>query len=303
MKLSLLARIFIALGIITAASLLFVWFVIRPDYEESILTERIATLQQLQRSSINNLDHMITGWSNVARFVASQVTERPNEGETILRMTMSLHPEIIQVRISSNGLSDELMSQNILYPVLNINITDSMWIPSKVDSTLHIAWLHGTDSTIQMFAVQAKFQVQKFPFVLRIVGDAKQLNAILSEQAFDKDQSVSIYGTSGIILQNSSSFKLDRPYGAMEMSNSVQSIQGGTNSWRVLSSAFQSLQLWMSIAVPEKTLLKPVEDFLLYSASLILGLMFIMAIFGWWVSHQMKKFIETMKTFYNSSGI
>jgi hypothetical protein len=303
MKLSLLSRIFIALSMITAVSLLLVWFVIRPDYEESILNERIAALQQLQRGSINNLDNIITGWSNIARFVVSQVTERPNEGETILRMMMSLHPEIIQMRINSTGLSDELISQNTSYPILNADITESMWVHSKVDSTLRIAWLHGTDSTIQMFAVQENFQVQKIPFVLRIVGDAKQLNAFLSEQPFGKQYSVCIYGTSGIILQNSSSFKLDRPYGAMEMSNSIQSIQVGTNSWRVLSSTFQSVQLWMSIAVPEKTLLKPVADFLLYSASLIIGLMFIMAILGWWISHQVKKFIETMKTFYSSSGI
>jgi hypothetical protein len=303
MRLSLLGRFFIALGIITALSLLLVWFVFRPKYEESILTERITALQQLQKSSISNLDNIITNWSNVARFVTLQVTERPNEGETTLRTVMALHPDIIQMRIHSTGLSDELISQNTSYPAWNLEIKDSVWVPSKSDSTLHIAWLNRTDSTSQVFALQTKFQVQQIPFVLTITWDAKRLNTILSELPFDSNCSVSIYNSSGIIAQNASSFKLDKTFGMVERFNTVGSIQEGTNSWRVLTSTFQSAHLWMVIAIPEKTLLKPVEDFLLYSSTFIIGLMFIISILGWWVSRQMKIFIEKMKTFYSASGI
>jgi hypothetical protein len=217
-------------------------------------------------------------------------------------MMMSLHPEIIQMRINSAGLSDELMSQNTSYPILNWKITDSMWVHSKIDSTLRIAWIKATDTTIHVFALQKNFQVQKIPFILTIIADAKQFHDFLSDQPFGKDYSMSIYSASGIILQDTLSFKPGRPYVTMEKSNSVQSVQERSSSWRVLTSTFQSAQLWMNVAVPEKTLLKPVEDFLFYSSFIIIGLMFIISILGWWVSHQMKKFIEKMKIFYSTSN-
>jgi hypothetical protein len=58
----------------------------------------------------------------------------------------------------------------------------------------------------------------------------------------------------------------------------------------------------MVVAVPEEIFTKPVEVFLLYSASLIVGLMLIMAILGWLLSHQMKRFIEKMKTSTGTAG-
>jgi hypothetical protein len=302
MKLSLFNKILIALGIITAASLLLVWMVVRPKYEASILAERFTVIQQLQKSSMDDLDHTIADWSHVPRFIISQVTEKPNEGETILRMMMTLYPEIIQIRIHSSGLSDELRSQNTSYPMLNVQFSDSVWVRSKVDSTLHVAWLNRTELPTQLFAMQTQFQVQHIPFLLTVVWDAKRLNNILTGLPFDKDYSVSIHSSSGVITQNASSLKLDRVLTSSDTLSTVQTVHKGSRSWRVLTSAFQSAQLWMVVAIPEEIFTKPVEDFLLYSAALIVGLMLLMAILGWLLSHQMKRFIEKMKTFTNTAS-
>jgi hypothetical protein len=308
MKLSLLNRILIALGIITAASLLLVWTVARPKYEASVLAERLTAIQQLQKSSMDDLDHTIADWSHVPRFIISQVTEKPNEGESILRIMMTLHPEIIQMRIHSSGPSDELRSQNTSYPILNVQFSDSVWVRSKVDSALHIAWLNRTELPTQIFAMQTQFQVHQIPFMLTVVWDAKRLNNILAGLPFDKDYSVSIHSSSGVITlaarsgQNASSFKLDGIYGTMDKMGVLQIVHEGTRSWRVLTSAFQSAQLWMVVAIPEEIFIRPVEDFLLYSAALIVGLMLLMAILGWLLSHQMKRFIEKMKTFSSTAG-
>lgn len=302
MKLSLFNKILIALGIITAASLLFVWMVVRPKYEASILAERFAVIHQVQKSSMDDLDHTIAGWSHVPRFIISQVTEKPNEGESILRMMMTLHPEIIQIRIHSSGPSDELRSQNTSYPMLNMQFSDSVCVRSKVDSALHIAWLNRTELPTQLFAMQTQFQVQHIPFLLTVVWDAKRLNNILAGLPFDKDYSVSIHYLSGVITQNASSLKLDRVLTSLDTLSTVQTVHEGTRSWRVLTSAFQSAQLWMVVAIPEEIFTKPVEDFLLYSAALIVGLMLLMAILGWLLSHQMKRFIEKMKTFTNTAS-
>jgi hypothetical protein len=302
MKLSLLNKILIALGIITAASLLLVWMVVRPKYEASVLAERLSVIQQFQKSTLDDLDHTIAGWSHIPRFIISQVTEKPNEGESILRMMMMLHPEIIQMRIHASGPSDELRSQNTSYPMLNLQISDSVWVRSKVDSALYIAWLNRTELPTQLFALQTQFQVQHIPFLLTVVWDAKRLNDILAGLPFDKDYSISIHSSSGVITQNGSSFKLDGVRTSMDTLSTVQIVHEGTHSWRIFTSAFQSAQLWMVVAVPEEIFTKPMEVFLLYSASLIVGLMLIIAILGWLVSHQMKRFIEKMKTSTGTAG-
>ncbi len=299
MKLSLLNKILIALGVITAASLLFVWMVMRPKYEATVLAERFTVIQQLQKSSMDDLDYTIEGWSHVPRFIISQVTEKPNEGETILRMMMTLHPEIIQMRIHSSGPSDELRSQNTSYPSFNVQFSDSVWVRAKVDSTLHIAWLNRTELPTQIFAMQTEFQVRQIPFVLTVMWDAKRLNDILAGLPFDKDYSVSIHSSSGVIMQNASSLKFDRVHASIDTLSTVQIVHEGSRSWRILTSAFHSAQLWMVVAIPEEIFTKPVEYFLLYSAALIVGLMFLMAILGWLLSHQIKRFIEKMKTCAN----
>jgi len=209
MRLSILKKILIAISIITAALLLLVWFVVLPKYEASFLSERLTFIRQLQKSSIDNLDHTIDGWSQIPRFIISHVTERPNEGENILRMMMTLHPEIIQMRIRSSGHSDELISQDTSYPLLNLQFPDSTWEHSKVDSALQIAWLNRTEIPTQLLAMQMHFQVHRIPFTLTVVWNAKRLNDILAGLPFDKEYSVSIHSPSGIIAQNASIFKLD----------------------------------------------------------------------------------------------
>jgi hypothetical protein len=302
MKLSLFNRILIALGIITAASLLLVWTVVRPKYEASVLAERLTVIQQLQKSSMDDLDQTIAGWSHVPRFIISQVTEKPNEGESILRMMMTLHPEIIQMRINASGPSNELRSQNTSYPMFNVQFSDSVWVRLKVDSALHIAWLNRTDLPVQIFVLQTQFQVRQIPFILTVVWDAKRLNDILAELPFDKDFCISIHSSSSVITQNASSLKFNGAGTSIDTLNTFQMVHEGSHSWRVLTNAFQSAQLWMVVAIPEEIFTKPVEDFLLYSAALIIGPMLLMTILGWLLSHQMKRFIEKMKTSIGTAG-
>jgi len=302
MRPSFLKIILITIGIITAALLLLIWFIVLPKYEASVLAERLTVIRQLQKSSIDNLDHTIAGWSNIPRFIISQVTERPNEGETILRMIMTLHPEIIQMRIRSSGPTDELMSQNTSYSPLNLQFSDSSWERSKVGNALQIAWLNQTEIPTQLLAMQMLFQVHRIPFTLTVIWNVKRLNDILAGLPFDKEYSVSIHSPSGIIAQNTSIFKLNNKHICMDTSGADQIVHEGTLSWRILKSVFRSAQLWMVVAVPEKIFNKPVEDFLLYSASLIAGPMFVMTIPGWLLSFQIKRFLKKMETSNSAAG-
>jgi hypothetical protein len=302
MRLSLLKKILVAICLITAAALLYIWFVVRPKYEASIIAERLNAVQQLQKSSIDNLDHTIAGWSRIPRFIIAQVTERPNEGETILRMMMTLHPEIIEMRIHSSGPSDELMSRDTTYPLLNLQFSDSIWEQSKVDSALQIKWINRSDIPLQLLAMQMHFQVNQMPFTLTIVWNAKRLSDILGGFPFEKEYSVSIRSLSGIIAQNTSSFNSDEIHTSINTSDTVQIVHEGIHSWHVLKSALKSAQLWLVVAIPGNIFIKPFEDFLLYSAVLIVGPMLILTILGWLLSYQIKRFIKKMKKTISAAG-
>jgi signal transduction histidine kinase len=288
-KLSLQNRIFIVLVTIAVLSLLVMWTVIRPKYEASVISERLTSVQQLQIYAIDNLDRTIALWSDVTRFIAWQVTEKPNEGEIILRAMMTLHPEIIQIRIHSPKLTDELTSQNTSYPSINIQIKDSTWVNSKIDSLLRFAWLEQNDAKQNLFITQSHFKVQTIPFDLTIIWDAKRLNDIRIGLPLGEDFFVSIQSSATVLLQNQSSFKPIEVGGLQEHMSTMQSIQQGAQSWRVLTSAFKTSQLWMIVAIPEKTILQPVKELLIYSTSLIVGMILLMSLFGWLLSYQISR--------------
>jgi signal transduction histidine kinase/HAMP domain-containing protein len=217
------------------------------------------------------------------------VTERPNEGETVLRMMMTLHPAIIQIRIQSPRLTDELTSQNISYPAVNVQVRDDAWVPSKIDTALHVAWLNDTLPLQHFFVMRTRFQMQNIPFVLTIVWDAKQLNTILANLPLGEKFSVSIHSATAPIVYNQSPFNPGEMHISGEHISLLQSRKQGDQTWRVLSSEFQTAQLWMIVAIPEKVILKPVNDLLLYSTSFVTGWAVIILIIGWFLSRQISR--------------
>ena len=206
-----------------------------------------------------------------------------------------LHPEIIQIKIQSPKLSDELISQNTLYPPPNLQIKDSLWIQSKMDSILHVAWLNDTSTHQHFFATQTRFYVQNIPFTLTVVWDIKKLNALFTEMPLGEGFSASIQSTSLVLLQNTSPFKVSEIPDIQDSVTALQSVRQNGSNWRVLANAFQTVQMWMIIAVPEKTMLKPAEDLLLYSTLFILALAVIMLIFGWILSFQINRPIRRLE--------
>jgi len=289
MRLSLQNRIFIVIGIITVLTLLIMWTVVRPKYEASVIAERLTSVQQLQIYAIENLDRSISSWSDVTRFMAWQVTDRPREGEIILRMMMTLHPEIIQIKIQSPKLSDELTSQNISYPAVNVQVRDDAWVPSKIDTALQIAWLNDTVPNHQFFVMRTRFQMQSIPFILTVVWDAKQLNTILANLPLGENFSASVHSASTVILHNHTSFHPIETHISAERMSFMQSVRQGEQTWRVLSSSFQTVQLWMIVAIPETAILKPVNDLLLYTTSLVISLAVIILFVGWVLSRQISR--------------
>jgi signal transduction histidine kinase len=289
LRLSFQNRIFIVLIIIAVLTLLVVWTVVRPKYEASVISERLTDVQKLQIYAVENLDRTIASWTDATRITALQVTERPKDGEIILRTIMNLHPEIIQIKIHSTKLSDELTSQNTSYPAANVQVKDDAWVKSKIDTLMQIAWLNDTLPHQQFFVMRTHFQVQNIPFVITIVWDAVKLNSLLTNLPLGENFLISIQSKSTVILRNISPFQPIVVHSSEERMSTLQSMYQGEETWRVLTRAFQTAQLWIIIAVPEKTILRPVKDLLFYSTSFVIGLAFLMLIVGWVLSFQINR--------------
>jgi HAMP domain-containing protein len=289
MKLSIQSRIFIIVGFFTVLLLLALWIILRPRYETSVINERMNTIQNLQTYAVEGLDHIIASWSDVTHFIAWEVTERPKDGEAILRSMVTLHPEIIQIKIQSSHLSDELASQNTLYRAPTLQFHDSVWIRSNIDSVLQVAWLNDTSAYQQLFITRVRFHVQNIPFVLTVVWDAKQLQSIFAELPLSEGYSASIQSASSIVLKNTSPFHSKEMLGTEDQTISRQRVRQNESHWCILTRAFQTVQLWMIIAVPEKPILKPVEDLLLYATLCIIGLSMLMFFFGWLIAFQIRR--------------
>lgn len=302
MKLSIRSRIFIILGILTIASLLVVWMVVYPKYETLAIAERLSAVQQLQTYSIDNLDRAITDWSHDPRVIASQVAERPKEGEMVLRTMMMLHPEIIHIKVQSPKLTDELTSQNTSYSPVMVQIADSSWVPSKLDSLLQIAWINRTEEPEQLFVTQTRFQVQSIPFFLTIVWDAKRLNDIIAGVPLGLDYSVSVQSNASVLVHNTSSFNLNGTSSLTEGGDAIRRIREEATTWHLLTSALHSVQLWIIIAVPEKTITRPVENLMLYSTSLVIGILLLLLVLGWLLSYQTRQPKNTVTTDTNKAS-
>ncbi|RPI06982.1 MAG: HAMP domain-containing protein [Ignavibacteriae bacterium] len=289
MKLSLLSRIFIFDVFFTVLALVVVWVFLRPQYEDRLITEHRNSLRQMQSYALADLDQIIAGWSDVTKFIAAQVNERPKEGEIVLRSMVALHPEIVQIKIHSPQLVDELSSQNTLYPPPHVQVMDSNGIRSNVDSLLMFYWAQDSLDRQHYLVTRTNIQVENHPFNLTVIWDAKELVTVFSKLPFGEGYSASIRSVSSVLLEHHSSFKPLESRTAPGSEATVQRVRQDKSDWSVLTGAFRTAQLWLVVAVPEQSMLLPVEELLRAITVCIIGLAFIVLLLGWILSSQIKR--------------
>lgn len=222
LKLSLQSRVFIGLSLVAIISLAVVWGVVRPRYEASVINERVTIIQQVQEYAVQNLDRVLASWMQVTQFVTYQVTDRPHEGESVLRNVMAMHPEIMQIKIYSPNFKDELTSNNINYTIPNLVVHDSVWVHSKIDTALQMAWLWNDKNGEPLLLTRMRFQASSIPFVLTIMWDAKMLQEYYSQMPLGGEYAITIFSASHIFFQNQKSFDPRNITTSIEQINRLQ---------------------------------------------------------------------------------
>jgi signal transduction histidine kinase/PAS domain-containing protein len=286
--LSLQQRIFFSVGVFVALTVIVVWFVIRPEYEKSVLNERTTILQQIQHYAVRSADERFSRWVNSARYLAFQAEMNPGELDIAMRQTIGLNPSIVQFIVTSQDIRDELVVTNTDYPSFSYEPDISLWRPYRIDSTTLVQLTYDSASSMLLLASRTEFRLGKQRFTLIGISNANDVRSSLASLPVD--------GVFGSILRDD-----DRTlYSNTAIFNTV-AIESGSNvtllrslelngqRWIVLSAEFSSVPYTSSIIIPESLFLQPVRQLFYYSAFFIVGLVSVVAALGWIVSHQISK--------------
>ena len=280
LRLSLQGRILLGLAILAVVLLSVLWILVRPKYETSVVSERITIVQQLQSYVIENLDKQISEWVSASRSIAWEIAEHPRDGESLLRSTISLFPEIVQIKIQSPELPDELTSQNTAYPVPAVQPAEHQFIPSA-DSIVQLAWLTavpGTPST--MMVMRTRFQVSGRMFMMSVIWDAKSLQHYIERLPLGTDYYLRIYSKSFVVFENRPEKAFTDSVHTQQHMNDLRKVKSAGGEWRVITGTFRSTDLTMLVAVPEGAILEPVHQLLVYSSTFIVGFLLVLLLLG-----------------------
>jgi signal transduction histidine kinase len=288
-SLTLQKRIFLFLSLFLALSLLLVWYLIRPMYEDSVVKERLTIIQQLQEYSTSSLDNRITSWINITRYLAWQAETHPNELDILLRQFMILNPEIVEIKISSPKLSDEMTSRNMDYRSLIVTSKEIHWLQSTIDTGTSIAWVGTSDPNIHLLALKKYFILQRMPFWVTTFVITRSLIDNLNRLPLGDEFLVTLQSDSSVWYANRASINPFRRTGISDAIAQMNTVILENSRWYLLTAGLKSAPLFLGIALPEHIVIAPVRTLLIYSSMFLSGIALIMIGLGWALSRQISK--------------
>ncbi len=293
-RLSLQNRTFLSLGGLAFAALIVVWTIIRPQYEKGVVTERITILQQLQSYEVQNIDGQIGAWITATKSVATKMMNDPQGGEALLVDAITLFPNIVQIRVNSPGISEQINGQNVTYPSPSFQIPDSMFVASS-DPSVTLAWLTGLPSfPSEVFATRTTFKVAGRLFFVSIMWDANTLQSYLTKLPFGSTYFLSVFAGDYVVYQNRNDLRIIDTSFTYRRTNNLRLVRVAGEDWQSATSTFQNANMNVVVAVPEKAIVAPVDQLLIYSSTLIVTIMTILLVLGWFMAHQITKPIEML---------
>jgi len=293
-RLSLQDRIFLSLGGLALIALFVVWIIIRPRYERSVVTGRITILQQMQSYEVQNIDRQTASWITTTKSVALQMMEQPKGGEALLVNAITLFPNIVQIRVYSPGLPEEINGQNVKYPPPAFKTADSLFVPSS-DPDVKIAWMTGlSGDPPNAFVTRTSFRSIGRTFFVDVTWDADILQQYLTRLPIGSTYFLSVYAKHHVVYQNRSDVRIIDTSFTYEQTNNLRVIRFADEDWQTLTSTFQNAQMDVVVAIPEATIVEPVHQLLVFSSTLIIAIMSVLIILGWLLSRQISRPISML---------
>jgi signal transduction histidine kinase len=285
-RLSFHHRIFTLIGLFAVVSMTVIWFVVRPQYERQVAEERTTVVQQLQHFAVRSIDEQLGQWVTITQYLVWNLENRPNDAGVLMRQQIAFDSSIIQIIISSPDVTEDFTVTSTEFPHFAFSPNADDWNTSTKDSSVEILWENDPVTQRQIFGARKFFLLEDKKFSLTLFADSKHLLRQLELLPIGGTFAVQIAGERGFIYRNSEIVFPVQPDLRTHLST-IRDITAAGTDWKVLTSHFSSAPMYLLIGIPNEIILKPVQDLLLYSASIILGLTVLVMILGWGFARQL----------------
>ncbi len=294
-RLSLRTRFFLLSSLLLFVSLVVVYVVVRPQYDQALLTERTTIVSEQQRYAIQSADREFTTWFSIAKYLATMFSTRPTQFETALRDQIGTHPDLIRISVLSLQTGDELEAQNSNFPNRHYPISESDWQPSREDSSISIAFCRA-DSAETVCAVRLKTTLLEKPYLLTCLFDASQLFRNLLSLPLSEETELALFLNRAPIptlLASTANFKpfLELPRSSLSESRLIK--QEG-KAYLMIASPFQAISLYLVTLIPHEVILEPANRLTMFSLSFIGLVLAVTFVVGWIASAQVTKPVQTL---------
>lgn len=291
--LSLGNRVFLLVGSLLTVSMILIWGVIFPQYQQAVLEERLTVIAEQQNYAIQSADNQVLYWSETIRFISNALLTRPNEFDEILKNEISLNPEIIKVQVLDLITNEEIQAQNTNYSNLSIKTLSLFSEKLPANESIKIAFQPKSDSLPPFFVFTQQVVVKDAICSVVCFFDASSFKQSLLEIPIGEGIIVKVKNKRKVLFENTSAGSLPEFQNTQSVTT-IKQFDFNDESWHVLISPVVQTPYEMILAVPESLILKPAKQLLLYSTTFMLGVLILMTGIGWIISKQVTKPVQKL---------
>lgn len=291
--LSLGNRVFLLVGSLLTVSMILIWGVIFPQYQQAVLEERLTVIAEQQNYAIQSADNQVLYWSETIRFISNALLTRPNEFDEILKNEISLNPEIIKVQVLDLITNEEIQAQNTNYSNLSIKTLSLFSEKLPANESIKIAFQPKSDSLPPFFVFTQQVVVKDAICSVVCFFDASSFKQSLLEVPIGEGIIVKVKNKRKVLFENTSAGSLPEFQNTQSVTT-IKQFDFNDESWHVLISPVVQTPYEMILAVPESLILKPARQLLLYSTTFMLGVLILMTGIGWIISKQVTKPVQKL---------
>ncbi len=281
-------RIFVLVGLFVAVTLAAMWFIIRPAYERQVIEDRITVVQQLQHFAIGSIDETFDRWISITQFLGWNLVQRPQDVAVLIRQQIAFDTTIVQLIVSSPDISEEFVATSSAHSSFVFEETDGAWIRSRRDSTLFTMLSTDSSRNRQIFGARKLVRMEGKIFYITLFADARHLLRELQNLPVGGTYSVQVGGDEGISFSNTPIPFPAEPESWKHVTFFSDHSAGG-KEWKVLTSKFSSIPMYLLIGIPTDVILRPVKDIMTFSVIVVLVLTAAISLFGWMFSKQLSQ--------------
>lgn len=270
-------------------TLLLLWILVRPRYQQTLLNERATIVSQLQEYSLRATDRTIRDWLNTTNHITDQISANPAQAEALLRSSIQFNSSLMRVTLQSKNSGQNVELTRNSDQGYNYGNLPDRWIAARQDPTILVNWTADSTRAHPLFATKKLFQVNGEPLRATLFFNASRLMDDLFNLPVSGRHFESLIQKKGDFLLGQKSFSVP----AEMLSNGTFSrehiIQRENTEWFLATSSMQSLPLWHVIGIDRAVILKPMQRMLFYSMLTGIGILLLMAGVSWYMSRKIEE--------------